>query len=53
MKIMFRFPDIDMNTLIALKKNEIPITAENIQNLENYQSIHIYIWKTKHNFHIL
>ena len=30
MKIMFRFPDTDMNTLIALKKNEIPITAENI-----------------------
>lgn len=38
MKIMFRFPDTDINTLIALKKNGLPITAENIQNLENYQS---------------
>lgn len=38
MKTMFRFPDTNINTLIALQKNNLPVTAENIQNLENYQT---------------
>lgn len=38
MKQMLNFPDVDLKTLITLTRNHIPVTQENINQLNNYSN---------------